>query len=138
MTDYRYEVFLSRIEVIRGENARAKEEDTWRVTVETFKPNVAILTGLFKIATKDGVGRSMAHCVLTMRNGKRLPSAEEVPSIDVFRDCVEAIYDVSRRSLNAQAAMMDFNFDLPIRSSEVEVKIKKKMQNGTKTELANT
>jgi len=130
MSDLSFEVFLGRIEVIRGKSTR-EDDNVWRITIDRFKPEVTIVTGLFRTANKDGIGRILAHGVIVSReDGNDMPSVEDLKESVIFRNCVEAIYDTARRSLNAQAATMDFSFDLPIRSPKAEIRMKNRTEPG--------
>lgn len=57
MTDVRYEVFLARIEVMRGKRNIEEDDNVWRVTLDHYKPTQAKAAELLRPAAEGGVGR---------------------------------------------------------------------------------
>jgi hypothetical protein len=121
-TNFKFEPNLSRIEVHRRPNPDPAMEPAWSLFLYPGEYS-HVLMGILYIDGPKGTGQALA---LAMIDSADSVDAEIEP--EVLRDwasihCVEVIYDICRRALEAQAAQMDFSFTLPIKSPESEVKI---------------
>lgn len=125
MTELKYEAFLSRIEVIRGRaDDLAETPAEWEVTLQIMG-EFGLLTGVLRTHTDSGMGQALVHGALIPS-----PSGEPIPDIEIVKTslaasgCIEAMYDLARRSVSMQAAAMDFTFDLATKAPDVQIDTK--------------
>ncbi|APX01168.1 hypothetical protein [Arthrobacter sp. QXT-31] len=125
MAEYKYEAFLSRIEVIRGPSSDVHQEPSqWDVAIEEAGQFV-LLTGVLRTHCDAGMGQALVHGALlpTTLDGSKA-DVEEARNSVAASGCIEAMYDLARRSVNMQAAVMDFSFDLATKAPKVSVDLK--------------
>lgn len=122
----RYQPLISKIEVTR---VNVSDPDDlaldWEVTIHRPHPNFGMAIGHLFTASANGVGQVLVNAPLFRGDtgDTEVPSIEDLQQYLIPSGCVEAMYDQARRALDAQAAMMDFSFDIPVKSPRIEVEI---------------
>lgn len=120
----RHETFLGRIEVGRGSSGSPDEAHgpDWHVMLDRASDDVAVLIGHLQGQGGSGDMQVLVQAVIVPVN-----KPESLPDFDALIDysnssgCVESMYDMARRSVDVQTALMDFTMNLPVKAPDVEI-----------------
>lgn len=121
----RFIVSLQRIEVHLLQDPDALEDESiWSISVWPEVEGEVVIWGYLR--RKSGRGYGQAQSVGVVREHPLMGSRDKPEDVADFREWVEqyaaeALYDVARRSLQAQAALMDFQFELDVMSPSTEI-----------------
>lgn len=144
-----YEVFIDRMELVRHYGDVDKEKLAWDVYLYSFPPkstkladaapNFMLVGHLFR-ANAQGHGQVRANALIRAFDLDGNPMAPEFVRDQIAYGYVEATYDTCRRSLQAQAAVMDVDLELPKLSPSTKIQLddpsntrpKQKKRPGTK------
>lgn len=124
----RFSATLHRIEVHAGPiDPERGDEFQWSVWVQAGQHDSILIWGYVRRVTPIGVGQALGLGLLLDRSWstatEKKRSRQDL-SKWVEEYASEVLWDTTRRALQMQAAMMDFQFDLDVQSPKVEIGFK--------------
>ena len=121
---FQYSVDIFRVEVHRANPANDPEETFWQISAANIPEIGLMLLGYLRRAEPDGWAQIQLGCRLrsvTWKEATRSKAARAKFEDWVAEYPAENMYDVARRALQTQAALMDFSFDLDISAPDYEL-----------------
>lgn len=117
---YRTEVSLVRIEAMKVPLEDEVDKALhWSLSVDMTNEQLVVITGhLFRVGS---YGYAQALVLGVMRDEREIHERDDSQHyLDSAEHCghLEAMYDVARRSISAQASLMDFDPELPTKAPE--------------------
>lgn len=117
---------LSQVALLRMEAGRAAPNEqeariqlNWDVTLDMSIDDTALFTGHLFRTSQNAFGQSLAIGAVKL-NGNHM-AFDEIVEWGKASGLVESLYDACRRSLDAQASLMDIAFDLPTKAPDVDI-----------------
>lgn len=132
MTDARtlFSTGLQRIEVHVGGDPDITPRNVWTLELQPGRDGAGVLQdftvaiGYVQRRGPEGFGQALAVGILLERPWEEVTATEHVEQqfVEWVRlNVAEVLYDTARRALQAQAALMDFQFDLDLKAPPTEV-----------------
>ncbi|MGL3805829.1 hypothetical protein ACSYDW_06990 [Paeniglutamicibacter sp. R2-26] len=117
-----FEAFLTRIEVAREPTENHADELKWEVGGHLHDDGFFVVSGHLYCQNEHGYAQTMAIGLVRIKDTdfENLLDKELLREIAREIGCIEALYDSSRRAINAQSALMDFRLDMPMSAPVAE------------------
>jgi len=124
----KFGIFIRRMEVHAVGRIHDEDEKLgprWKVSIDSFN-NKILINAYLSVMEKECFGQAQAAAVVLDEDTAALHADPEKAA--AFTEwaasyCFEVMYDVLRRALQSQAALMDFQFDLDQEAPEPELDV---------------
>lgn len=117
---------VRRIEVHAGPSFEPEHDAEWRIHGHPIDAEKVMLIGYLRRSGAEGFGQAQVIGVLGESAWDAISASPE--SMSEFQSwaelyLAEVLYDEARRALQAQAALMDFQFDIALKAPPVEIEL---------------